>query len=608
MKAIIPFIIFLFFYATSFGQGIPTFERYTNSYYTQYASDIAELQNGNFLLTGEDREGLVLNTDVNAKQNWIKQYRLQSANFLRFEKLLSTGNSAYILGNKDGIILLKVDSIGSVSWAKKINRSTATVANSFIKTYDNNLLISAYDSARVLLIKCDTLGNVIWSKHYFSGFTTGTNGWQPNISSVLELPDHSLVTIAAVNEMVTANFEVHPHTLILKTDAGGNITWSKKLYYYVPPFTVLGSLYVYGNNIFHTSDNGFIITYFEGMDGSFGGSSTSLAKLDSSGNLIFAAQPFTQAEVVSVSEYPIGTINIAQLGGFTGDVVFPIYPLLIKANLSLTVSQVTEYRSPIFVPQNWNNFAFRTAKQLSDKRFAFIGSSEAGLGPSSGISILLTDSAGHEGCTERTPVFNFIEDTLKEITPVTLQTDTGINIVAINVSDSLVQFKNCNCDSMPTANFGYSITGNTVSFFDSSQGVTNYYWSFGDNTHDTLANPIHSYTDSLHHSITLMTSNNCGYAIKYITIDTVSIPTSIAYQAQLFDKHFTVFPNPTNDFIQISPSLDKSNIVSISNILGQVVLRTKYNDRIPVSELKSGLYFLQVYQDGLFHTKPFIIE
>ena len=59
---------------------------------------------------------------------------------------------------------------------------------------------------------------------------------------------------------------------------------------------------------------------------------------------------------------------------------------------------------------------------------------------------------------------------------------------------------------------------------------------------------------------------------------------------QLNQNKFQVYPNPVDDWLQVSGSFQSLSIVDIS---GQEVMRSVYN-RVNVSGLKSGLYFLKI--------------
>ncbi|MBN2747188.1 MAG: T9SS type A sorting domain-containing protein [Bacteroidales bacterium] len=81
---------------------------------------------------------------------------------------------------------------------------------------------------------------------------------------------------------------------------------------------------------------------------------------------------------------------------------------------------------------------------------------------------------------------------------------------------------------------------------------------------------------------------------------TTKITQSIKYSS------IKVYPNPVSDFINISGALnyDKFEIV---NFTGQVVLESSYNNNsIDVSNLESGVYFINLYSNGNKFSSKFI--
>jgi len=72
----------------------------------------------------------------------------------------------------------------------------------------------------------------------------------------------------------------------------------------------------------------------------------------------------------------------------------------------------------------------------------------------------------------------------------------------------------------PTANFEYSEDSlYTVSFTDSSTFTTSWSWNFGDGNTDTVANPIHTYSDTGTYNVCLTASSACGFETKCKTVN-----------------------------------------------------------------------------------------
>lgn len=91
-------------------------------------------------------------------------------------------------------------------------------------------------------------------------------------------------------------------------------------------------------------------------------------------------------------------------------------------------------------------------------------------------------------------------------------------------SDTICQSVNVTCP-MPSSGFSFSPANLTVNFSDqSSAGVTNWYWDFGDGNSSTLQNPSHSYGAQGNYTVCLISSNACGAdtTCKTITVTCVS--------------------------------------------------------------------------------------
>jgi len=83
-----------------------------------------------------------------------------------------------------------------------------------------------------------------------------------------------------------------------------------------------------------------------------------------------------------------------------------------------------------------------------------------------------------------------------------------------------------------------------------------------------------------------------------------SISTGISPHEAPFS--FSVFPNPASDFLTFSiPSCADLNVVII-NTIGEKVLHVKGENRISISNLSTGIYFLNIEADGRTHYRKFV--
>ncbi|TCK65139.1 putative secreted protein (Por secretion system target) [Winogradskyella wandonensis] len=87
--------------------------------------------------------------------------------------------------------------------------------------------------------------------------------------------------------------------------------------------------------------------------------------------------------------------------------------------------------------------------------------------------------------------------------------------------------------------------------------------------------------------------------------------SDIALSTDNFDRNeFSIFPNPTNTGEVNISSVNASPIaVAVFDVLGkQVKSETISNNRLNVSNLKSGIYLLRITQDGATSTKKLVIR
>lgn len=85
-------------------------------------------------------------------------------------------------------------------------------------------------------------------------------------------------------------------------------------------------------------------------------------------------------------------------------------------------------------------------------------------------------------------------------------TDSLFGWLGVCVADTSIAI-----DIMPEAGFNYSVSGNQVSFTDTSAGnPSSWYWSFGDGDTSTAQNPSHTYASADTFTVCLVVSNaNC---------------------------------------------------------------------------------------------------
>ncbi|WP_242649261.1 T9SS type A sorting domain-containing protein [Aequorivita soesokkakensis] len=74
--------------------------------------------------------------------------------------------------------------------------------------------------------------------------------------------------------------------------------------------------------------------------------------------------------------------------------------------------------------------------------------------------------------------------------------------------------------------------------------------------------------------------------------------------------NFKIYPNPaTNGYLYVTSKLNGAKNISVFDVLGKQVLKNKLNgERLDISSLKSGVYFLTIEQGKSSTTKKLIIK
>ena len=66
----------------------------------------------------------------------------------------------------------------------------------------------------------------------------------------------------------------------------------------------------------------------------------------------------------------------------------------------------------------------------------------------------------------------------------------------------------------------------------------------------------------------------------------------------VIDKTIKIFPNPTNEILNIEKYNSSIREIAIYNILGNKVFESEYSNSINISNLTNGLYFLRIIENN----------
>jgi PKD repeat protein len=155
-------------------------------------------------------------------------------------------------------------------------------------------------------------------------------------------------------------------------------------------------------------------------------------------------------------------------------------------------------------------------------------------------------------------------------------------------------------DIIITAGFSFTQNRDTVSFTNTSQNATTYFWNFGDGESSNSENPVHVYDSSGTYTVTLITDNGCATD----TFDTTVNVIITGIDEKLTTNGISVYPNPTDGVINIiGPDINADTKVQILNYAGGIIYNGIIGIRsmLDISGYPAGVYFVKVFDDEQYH-------
>ncbi|MEM9050926.1 MAG: PKD domain-containing protein [Bacteroidota bacterium] len=153
----------------------------------------------------------------------------------------------------------------------------------------------------------------------------------------------------------------------------------------------------------------------------------------------------------------------------------------------------------------------------------------------------------------------------------------------------------------PSGDFGFEVNGPSVTFSAEGGEGYSYIWNFDDGGFSEQQNPTHTYQSTGTYMVCLAINNDCGgdNFCKNVQV------SSILSTNELTSENVDLFPNPSNDLLQITgiSSLLQYRIIDITGKTvdsGQLI-----NSPLNVSDLKEGIYLLDLVSAGNRLVKKF---
>ncbi len=495
---------------------------YTTAYGAQQTNDGGYIMAGLHQVSATDFDYLSVKLNSLGDTLWTKTYG--GIGDEESYAMQQTADGGFIFAGIDSssglgsynVYLVKTNSLGDTLWTKSYGGNQADFAQAVQQTADGGYIVAGYTSSfgagnnDVYLLKTDANGNLTWSKTY-----GGVNG--DYAFAVKQTNDGGYILSG-----ITSSFGISPYgnindVYVLKTDAVGALTWSKT-------YGQDGDDWSFG--VQQTNDGGYALTGHTNTDSTAAVSDVYLIKTDANGDTLFVKSyggtnydKGTALLQLNDSGFVI-TGSTYSFGNGTSDVYF-----LRTNKLGTIVSNST-------FGNGGNDWAY-TLSHTTDDGFTLAG---------------YTDNFGVSGSS-----FYFIK------------------------TDNYGRGNSCNQTNPAT------VTANTVTKVSNPATIT-----------QTPATITKQNT---------FTKIGSGVSVIDICTLTTSIKKSTAN-----NNSFVVYPNPSNGYFNINTTDLKENTqVIIYNQLGQIVLSRQLNNQLTNLNLdvNAGVYQVRVLNgnDVIYQTK-----
>lgn len=496
---------------------------FTTAYGAQQTGDGGYIMAGLYQLTATDFDYLVVKTNANGDTVWTKTFG--GIGDEECYGMQQTTDGGYIFTGIDSssglgdynVYLVKTNANGDTLWTKSYGGVHHDFGQAVQQTADGGYIVAGYSNSfsaggddDIYLLKTDANGNVSWSKTY--GGIFGDVAF-----SVKQITGGGYIIAGFSSSFGVSPFGDINDLYVLKTDANGGLIWSKT-------YGQDGDDWGYG--VIETQDGGFAITGHTNVDSTVAYSDLYLIKTDVNGDTLFTKSyggP-NYEKGLSIIETNDGGLAI---GGSTysfGKGASDMYLLKTDASGNFMFNSTFGVFG--------NDFAYAIS-QTSDKGYFLSGYTDNPLVSNSSFSCVKTDSLGQDdSCNQTTPT--------------------------------------------PTIMSGVAKVNNAATVVGSPTTLT------ANNTH---------------------TSISYGVSIT----DPCPIPLGIKKGANE-QSAFLVYPNPNNgNFTFKTNNLKENTQVIIYNQLGQIVLAKQITNELTSLSLdvNAGVYQVRVVNgnEAIFQTK-----
>ncbi len=250
------------------------------------ASFIQQTSDGGYIVSGltssfgaGSDDGMIIKLDSLGNVEWAKAIGGSGADHAYFIRQTSDGGyiiqgitNSFGAGGYDYLVI-KLNSSGDIQWSKTIGGGSADYGNAIFQTSDGGYIAVGRTtsfgagSADALIVKLNSSGDINWAKTI--GGASAEYAY-----FIQQTADGKYVVGGHTASFGSGNYDI----FVIKLDSSGNIDWVK---------AIGGSGNEYANSIYPTSDGGYIVG---GYTYSFGAGSRDafIIKLNSSSDLQWA--------------------------------------------------------------------------------------------------------------------------------------------------------------------------------------------------------------------------------------------------------------------------------------------------------------------------------
>ena len=523
-----------------------------------------------------------------------------------------TGHTASSGAGMNDVYLVNIDSAGNELWSSAFGGTALDLGLSVVQASDGGFVVTGHTdnlgagNGDVYLVKTDASGNIEWSKTF--GTVIPQSGSYMDHTS-----DGGYILTGYSADFGTTIY-------LIKIDDVGTEQWSNV-------YSVVNK--DFGNCGHQTSDGGFIIS---GTRKGFTGSQSMIAvKTDSIGDTTWTREIGGSGNdygLCIIETYDKGFVMIGSTSSF-GAGLDDVY--LVK----LDASGNTLWTKTFGGTQRDEG---KDIRQLPDSGFIIIGSNASEGSGLSDLFILRTDKSGTElwsrtyggSLNDYGSGLSITSDGGYIFTGRTESIGAGMDDAYVIKTD---QYGCINPGSDFSVNNTTPFVAGLILFSDLSLSgllsgsVTAWAWDFGDGNTATTQNPAHSYGLPGTYTVTMIATNSAGCSdtiVKtgYITVTWEGIGIS-EFENKLL--RVSVIPNPFKTSTEIRIIAHNENqlrnlSLKVYDLLGKEMRSFELDNHHSLSgnsitvnfdrdELLAGLYFYKIESiDGLTHAGKLLIR